>query len=77
MAAESPALAADLAFLSCSPVAYTGPESLEGLDLVASSGPPATGDNLWGLAQAPIPYQLIRHRLDSAAKAQARTPVPS
>ena len=65
-------LAANLAFLSCSPVAYVGPESLVGVDLIASSVEPPQGDNLWGLAQAPIPYHLVKRRLAAASEAEAK-----
>ncbi|MGC1378652.1 MAG: radical SAM protein [Anaerolineales bacterium] len=66
--AETPAtpIAANLSFLSCSPVPYAGPESLGNVDLIGSGAGPNDAANLWRLNSAPIPYPLVKRRIEQA-----------
>ena len=61
---EVPSPVMNLSFLSVSPVPYTGPDSLSGLEFGGGTG--ADAGNLWNLDVAPIPYHLFRQRLAAA-----------
>jgi anaerobic magnesium-protoporphyrin IX monomethyl ester cyclase len=56
-----PSQVMSLSFLNVSPVPYTGPESLAGLEF--GVGTAASPSNLWNLDVAPVPYDLFRKRL--------------
>jgi radical SAM family protein/B12 binding protein len=63
-------LAANLSFLSCSPIPYTGPESLADLDLISLGAGAGESENLWSLGQAPIPYSVVKRRLDQLRESE-------
>jgi hypothetical protein len=69
-------LAANLAFLSCSPIPYTGPESLAAVDFIASAAGAGESDNLWSLGRAPIPYPAVKRRLEQAAEEERSSLTP-
>jgi anaerobic magnesium-protoporphyrin IX monomethyl ester cyclase len=65
-------LAANLSFLSCSPIPYTGPECLADLDLISLGAGAGESTNLWSLDQAPIPYDVVKRRLDQLRESERR-----
>ena len=66
-------LAANLAFLSCSPVPYNGPESVA--DAVSFAAGVGDNSNLWSLAAAPIPYHIVKQRLEQAKASERKEAV--
>jgi radical SAM family protein/B12 binding protein len=65
-------LAANLSFLSCSPVPYTGPQSLASVDFIGSGAGAGESDSLWSLGRAPVPYHIFKRRLEQAQEGECR-----
>jgi anaerobic magnesium-protoporphyrin IX monomethyl ester cyclase len=70
-AAQMPAATANLSFLNVSPVPYTGPASLENVDLIGAGAGHGEGASLWDLARGPIPYDVVKRWLEQARQGEA------